>query len=57
VQEDRVNGWQIVAGMGMLLADLGLVLALRRRVPTDRLSLYTLPFLVAGVVLLVLGAS
>jgi hypothetical protein len=52
-----LNGWQIVAGMGMLLADLGLVFALRRRVPTDRLSLYTLPFLVAGVVLLVLGAS
>jgi hypothetical protein len=47
----------IVAGVGLLLADLGLIFALRRRVPADRRSLYTLPLFIAGLTLLIIGLS
>ena len=45
----------IVIGIALLLADLGVVFALRRRIPADRMSLYTLPFFAAGIAVLVVG--
>jgi hypothetical protein len=44
-----------MAGALLLAADAALIFAFRRRVPVDRMSLYTLPLLVAGLVLLILG--
>ncbi len=45
----------IAVGVALLLADLGVVLALRRRVPVERTTLHTLPLFIGGVVLVVLG--
>ncbi len=44
----------IAVGVALLLADLGVVFAVRRRVPVERTTLYT-PLFISGVVLVVLG--
>ena len=42
-------------GVALLLADPGVVFALRRHVPVERTTLHTLPLFVGGVVVVVLG--
>jgi hypothetical protein len=45
----------VTAGAFLLALDTGLVFALRRRVPVDRMSLLTLPVFIAGVAMIVAG--
>ena len=47
----------VVLGGALLLADLGVVFALRRRAPADRVSLYSLPIFIVGFTLIVLGVT
>lgn len=52
-----VDVWMVALGGALLLADLGVVFALRRRAPADRVSLYSLPIFIVGVTLVVLGVA